>query len=200
MTTTSLLLIDDPLSTECYAVRLFLNHQQISYQSDFSSLDALDLQIRPAILIHGTQQIDGVCACLNYLSKHCVLRQPLTRLTTAQMFPWQQLQQQLQQSLGRLRQANLSFDVFLDSQQSLELQAYQLLKKLNDQLCLQSVRAQAWLCDGKTTSIADFLIFPLVALSRDAGLSVDDFVHIQRWLQRMQQISGYIAMPGLLYG
>jgi glutathione S-transferase len=189
---------DDPLSSECYTIRLFLSYQQQRFERDYSRLDPLRHQQRQAELIIAGQRLLGIGACLHYLAGHCPLNNPLAELKAEVFNQWLQFQHLLQQSIGVLRQAHLGFDVFLELQTQLECSSYQQLKQLNDHLCRQSVLAEPWLHSGDAPSLADFLVFPLVALSSDAGLSLDDFIHIRRWLQRVRNIHGFIAMPGML--
>ncbi len=52
-----------------------------------------------------------------------------------------------------------------------------------------------WLALGRPT-IADCAVFPYVALAGEGGVDLAPYAHIRNWIQRVQQLPGYRAMPG----
>lgn len=54
-----------------------------------------------------------------------------------------------------------------------------------------------WLA-ADTATIADLACYPYVGLSRQGKLPLDDFRHVISWMERIEGLPGYIAMPGLL--
>lgn len=191
-------LLDDTLSTECYSVRLLLSYQAISFHSDYSEIDPLRPHDKPPELIFQQQHFKGVVECLTRLAEQPNLTQALSSINDQQLQQWYQLHLSFKQNLGVLRQANLSLSTFLVTEAELKHKAYATLTQLNDHLCIQSVVAGPWILAGHAPSLVDFLLFPLVALSSDADLSLDDFLHIRRWVKRMHHIAHFIPMPGLL--
>ncbi|OUY09178.1 glutathione S-transferase [Acinetobacter populi] len=194
-----LILKDDPMSSDCYAVRLFLYYHQVPFQSDYADIDPLQPSDKiPELVVADDQIIYGIRPSLEFLAEFAA--QPdWAEPSHAQHFQhWEAFHQQLKNCLGRLRQASLSMSTFLDDEDILQEQSTVLLNQLNDHLCVQTVLQQQWLVAGKTPSIADLTIFPLVALSMDAGIDLDDFVHIRRWVQRMRKLPNFVPMPGLL--
>ena len=53
-----------------------------------------------------------------------------------------------------------------------------------------------WLASGRPT-IADCAVMPYVALAPEGGISLVDYPHIRRWIGRIKELPGFIAMPGI---
>lgn len=53
-----------------------------------------------------------------------------------------------------------------------------------------------WLATGRPT-IADVACYPYVALSRQGELPLDDFAQVLGWMNRVQSMPSYVAMPGI---
>lgn len=54
----------------------------------------------------------------------------------------------------------------------------------------------AWLALEHPT-IADYAVFPYVALAPEGGVSLSDFPHIRQWIARIKALPGFLAMPGI---
>lgn len=68
-------LADDPLSTECYSVRLILEALQVPYQSYYEPLDALDLNILPPLLSDRGLEHESVDQFFSFLAISAQLQQ-----------------------------------------------------------------------------------------------------------------------------
>lgn len=55
---------------------------------------------------------------------------------------------------------------------------------------------RSWLCLDRPT-IADLACFPYVALAREGCLPLDNYANVLRWIDRIVQLDGYVAMDGL---
>jgi glutathione S-transferase len=53
-----------------------------------------------------------------------------------------------------------------------------------------------WLALGRPT-IADIACMPYVALSHEGGVSIEPYPSIQRWIDRVSKLPGFIGMPGI---
>lgn len=53
-----------------------------------------------------------------------------------------------------------------------------------------------WLALDRPT-IADCAVFPYVALAPEGGIRLETYPKIRQWIGRMQELPGYIPMPGL---
>lgn len=192
-------LADDPLSTECYSVRLILEALQMPYQSCYESMDQSDPYLLPPLLSDRGLEHESVDQFFSFLEVSLELRQqwyPQANLND--LTQWNQFNQTLQNSLGVLRKAALDFGYFLDNEALLTQQAQVKLNQLNDHLCLQTVLGQKWLLNTEQPTLADVLVFPQVALASDAGIKLDDYLHIRRWINRIRHLPYFIPMSGLL--
>lgn len=53
-----------------------------------------------------------------------------------------------------------------------------------------------WLALSRPT-IADCAVFPYVALAPEGGIDLAPYPHIVRWIDRIQQLPGFVPMPGI---
>ena len=53
-----------------------------------------------------------------------------------------------------------------------------------------------WLALGRPT-IADYAVFPYVALAPEGGVSLSDYPNIRQWLDRVKALPNFLAMPGV---
>jgi glutathione S-transferase len=51
-----------------------------------------------------------------------------------------------------------------------------------------------WLAE-KMPTIADIACYPYIALTPEAGLTLDDYPGIERWIRRIQSLPGYVELP-----
>ena len=50
---------------------------------------------------------------------------------------------------------------------------------------------------GDHPTLADLVLFPSIALSRDFGVEHDEYPALRRWMRRLRGIDGFIVMPGI---
>jgi glutathione S-transferase len=67
----------------------------------------------------------------------------------------------------------------------------QLLSVLN--LHLQSLQ---WLANN-TLTIADIAVYPYIALVNEGKFDIAPYVYVQSWMKRIEQLAGYVSMPGI---
>ncbi|MNJ47599.1 Disulfide-bond oxidoreductase YfcG [compost metagenome] len=53
-----------------------------------------------------------------------------------------------------------------------------------------------WLALSRPT-IADCAVFPYVALAPEGGIDLALYTHISHWINRIQQLPGFVRMPGI---
>ncbi|WP_130804063.1 glutathione S-transferase [Acinetobacter ihumii] len=194
----SLTLADDPLSTDCYSVRLLLALLQLEYRAVYADVEQPSQAFQCPVLL-GDPAVVGVMPILHDLVQRTQTESKwIPADVQAQMQQWDEFNQQLKSSLGQLRQANLAVDQFLDHEQQLKQQTQQSLLLLDDHLCEQSIRGQQFLLSEQHPTLADLIVFPQVALAWDAGVSLVPFLHIRRWINRLRHQPHFIPMPGLL--
>jgi glutathione S-transferase len=50
---------------------------------------------------------------------------------------------------------------------------------------------------GDHPTLADLVLFPSIALSRDFGVEHDQYPGLRRWMRRLRGVDGFIVMPGI---
>jgi glutathione S-transferase len=58
------------------------------------------------------------------------------------------------------------------------------------------LRNRSWLALDRV-SIADIACFPYLALAQEGGIDLAPYPAMRRWFERIQNLPGYVAMPGL---
>lgn len=53
-----------------------------------------------------------------------------------------------------------------------------------------------WLAAGHPT-IADCAVFPYVALAPEGGVTLEPYLHIRAWIDRIKALPGFLPMPGV---
>ncbi|MBF5054747.1 glutathione S-transferase [Alcanivorax sp. 521-1] len=53
-----------------------------------------------------------------------------------------------------------------------------------------------WLALGRPT-LAECAVFPYIALSWEGGVSLEPYPAIRAWIERIKNLPGYVAMPGI---
>lgn len=77
------------------------------------------------------------------------------------------------------------------------LEARDVFRHMDDHLALRQASGSRWLV-GPRATIADLACFPYVALAGEAGISLNEFPHLQDWVHDFRGIGGFVAMPGML--
>ena len=70
------------------------------------------------------------------------------------------------------------------------------LRRLDDRMTDRALAGGDWIA-GDAASIADIACFPLVALSHDSGLGLEDFPALNLWQRRVRRLPGFAGMPGI---
>jgi glutathione S-transferase len=190
------------LSGNCYKVRLFLSLLNLDYEPiaidlkdseqrlpDFLALNPLG-QI--PVLVDGEVMIRDSQAILVYLARRYGGESwlPTEPVAMGKAMQWLfTAGHEIQMGPSALRLHHL-FGRPLDLKHSTQ-RTHDVLALLNQQL-----GKGEWLEMGCPT-IADIACFPYIALSKDARISLDPYRNIQGWIERIQQLPGYIGMPGL---
>jgi len=77
-----------------------------------------------------------------------------------------------------------------------DLPSRKLFRQMDEHLWFAEQEGPGWLCGGHPT-IADLACFPAVVLSESAGVSRLPFPALRRWSDRIRQLPGFVAMPGI---
>lgn len=195
-------LYDMELSGNCYKVRLLCSLLNIDYdrvpvdlmQGQHKTEDFLRLNPRGQIpILEDTGAlIWDSSAILVYLARQYGGEQwlPLAPKPIAAVMQWLSLaQNELLYGLARARAAK-KFNRPWDIEQCRQ-HGRQGLQVLERQLA-----TNVWLA-GSQLTIADIACYPYVALAPEGGVALAEFPAVLAWMQRIRELPGYVAMPGI---
>ena len=76
-----------------------------------------------------------------------------------------------------------------DLTQSLE-RSYKILALIDDHLAHHN-----WLAASRPT-IADCAVYPYISIAHEGEVAIDSYSNIKAWMNRLEQLPGYVSMPG----
>ena len=79
---------------------------------------------------------------------------------------------------------------------ALRAQARRALRLVDDHLTLQGFKGLGFVA-GPDVTLADLMLFPPFALSRDFGIDHDAFPALRNWARRVRTTKGFSTMPGI---
>lgn len=194
-------LYDNPISGNCYKIRLFLSLIGKEYES--VPVDSLHgetrehhfLAISPRGLIpvleeSGTRIADSMAILVYLARRYAPEWLPETPLGMARVMEWlaiaaDELQYGAAQA-RRIRKLGVAGDL-TRAQMHAESGLSLLDKRLED---------HDWLSDARPT-IADIACYPYVALVPEGGVPLDPYPPILAWMERIRQLPGYVGMAGV---
>ncbi|ATG91768.1 glutathione S-transferase family protein [Methylomonas koyamae] len=195
-------LYDMELSGNCYKIRLLCGLLGIDYervpvdlmQGQHKTEDFLRLNPRGQIpvLEDAGALIWDSSAILLYLARQYGGEQwlPLAAKPMAEVMQWLSLaQNELLYGLARARAAkkfNRPWDVEQCQQHG----------RLGLQVLERQLATNVWLA-GSQPTIADIACYPYVALAPEGGVALAEFPAVLAWMQRIRELPGYVAMPGI---
>ena len=195
-------LFDLELSGNCYKVRLLLNF--LGLEHELVPVNLLEGEHKqPAflaknpkgqvpVLADGDHYVSDSQAILVYLVEKAKAQNwyPTDVKTRAAIQTWlATAANEVARGPADARLVKL-FGTDLDYERSLTIAANLLV------LLEQHLSEHRWLAADSPT-LADIAVFPYVALSSDAEISLDTFPHIRAWIERFKSLPGFISMPGI---
>lgn len=193
-------LYDNPISGNCYKVRLFLS--LIGREAELVFVDSLHggtqepefLAVSPRGLIPVLEDegetISDSMAILTYLAQRYAPEWwGGTALAEAHILEWMAVAaDELQYGAATARRIHkLGVDGNLAKAQALARKGLQLLE--------HRLTTHSWLA-GSQPSIADIACYPYVSLLPEGGLSLEEYPAINRWMNQIIQLPGYQPLPG----
>jgi glutathione S-transferase len=198
-------LYDVERSGNCYKIRLFLSILGLDYERKAVDAAGGELQsdaflaLNPnglvPVLVDGETTIYDSAAILTWLAlNHGGERWlPLDPLGLGRVIRWLTFEQaEGRYGLARARAQVLELATPLTASGSLAESmglADSALATYDKQLA-----DNAWLT-GSEPTIADIACYPYIALIPDAGVSLEPFTAIRRWMDAIEQLPAYIALP-----
>ena len=145
------------------------------------------------LLIDDETQLADAQAILVYLARKYGGEKwfPTDALPMAQVVRW------LSTAAGEVRQGTENARLFylfgagtkINIERAIE-KSHFILKQLDLHLSTRT-----WLeCDRPT--IADVAIYPYISLAKDGKIELDAYAHVLSWMERFQNLSGYVPMLG----
>lgn len=194
-------LYDNPISGNCYKIRLFLSLIGKEYES--IHVDSVHgetkehhfLAISPRGLIPVLEDNDiriaDSMAILVYLAKRYAPKWlPESPLELARVMEWLAIAaDELQYGAAQARRIKkLGIPGNLTQAQMHAENGLSLLDK--------RLEGHEWLSDTRPT-IADIACYPYVALVPEGGVPLDPYPPIHEWMERIRQLPGYVSMEGV---
>lgn len=204
-------LYDYILSDDCYKVRLLLSMLSVSYETrkvdvhpGRENLTPAYLALNPLgripVLVDGDLVLRGPTSILTYIAaQYDPARRflPEGAAATAQVSMWLSFADTEVTAISGIRAYELyrlEPETDLDT---LRRRADRAMEALEDHLAEGEIVGRHWMVADQPT-IADLSLFPPVALSAEAGLPLELYPAVWRWLYRVKNLPGFIVMPGVL--
>ena len=200
-------LYDLERSGNCYKIRLFLSLIGIEYTKVPVDLRAGEnrtrefLSMNPnglvPVLVDGSETIYDSIAILSYLAKVYADESwfPGEPVQLSKVIRWLAFEQsEVRYGLARARVIALNNPSTLGSTGTLE--ESQVIGKLALTILNEKLSKSSWLADSRQATICDIACYPYTAMSNDGGISLEPYPAVIRWLEDIERLNGYIALPG----
>ncbi|KKX57999.1 MULTISPECIES: glutathione S-transferase family protein [Pseudomonas] len=203
-------LYDYELSGNCYKIRLFLSILNMGYQTEpvefYPSREHKSeafLKINPLgqlpALKDGDLVLRDAQAILVYLAtqydKSCYWYPTARPDLMAEVNMWMAFADSLTSTISSARLHDLFFYEF--DVNACRLRARDLLRILDEHLWFRDLKGLQYICSSLHPTIADIACFPYIALSDEAGVSLEDFPAVRRWVDRVKRLPGFVVMSGV---
>ena len=200
-------LYDLERSGNCYKIRFFLSLIGIEYTKIPVDLHAGEnrtsefLGMNPngliPVLVDGSETIYDSIAILSYLAKVYADESwfPGEPVQFSKVIRWLAFEQsEVRYGLARARVIALKNPSTLGSTGTLE--ESQVIGKLALKILNKKLSKSTWLADSRQATICDIACYPYTAMSNDGGISVEPYPAVIRWIEDIERLDGYIALPG----
>jgi glutathione S-transferase len=199
---------DFELDENCYKVRLFLSVLGLSYDKITVDMhpggeeqsEAM-LALNPAgglpILVEDGVALRGAEAILLALAhRHDPARTwlPVDPSRFGEVAMWLHFAA-VDLAAAVAARRNALFDAPCDAADVIR-KAKRALRILDDHMTVREFDGAAWIV-GEQASLAEFALFPSVALSRDYGVEHEAYPALRRWMRKVRGLPGFITMPGI---
>ena len=195
-------LYDMELSGNCYKVRLLCSLLGLTYESQPVDLSQGEHKTPAFLKLNPRGQVpvlddDGVTiwdssAILLYLARRYGNERwlPAEAKAMAEVMQWMSLSQnEILYGLARAR-AVMKFD------RTWNIEACHILGNQALTVLEQGLDDNDWLA-GDEANIADIACYPYVALAPEGGFALEAYPAVGAWLRRMEDLPGYVTMPGI---
>lgn len=204
----SLTLYDFELSASCYKIRLLLALLKLEYarvpvnffpgfeqrKPPFRKLNPLG---QLPVLVDGDLVLRDAQAILAYLAR---TYDPHGRWLPSEPGVFGQVMMWLFFTASELSAATAArlhdMLAFPADGVAVKTAARKAFRIMDDHMTRREHEDAAWFV-GDHATLADLVLFPSIALSRDFGVEHDEYPALRRWMRRLRGIDGFIVMPGI---
>lgn len=194
------------VSGNCYKIRLFLSLINYDYENVVVDVKAGEnrtpefLQMNPngllPVVTDGDNVIYDSAAILTYLAatyaEAWLPREPIDLARVVRWLAFEQSEGRYGLARARAMVRKMPSPMAklgtLDESQTIATEALQILE--------QQLSQSRWLIGNDHPTIADIACYPYTAMSEQGGLSLDPYPAINRWLDAVRQLPGYVSLPG----
>ncbi|HUG63538.1 MAG TPA: glutathione S-transferase family protein [Methylomirabilota bacterium] len=201
-------LYDFELSASCYKIRLLLALLKIDYKRvpinffpAFEHRKPAFLKINPLgqlpALTDGEVVLRDAQAILAYLAKAYDKSGrwlPEDPVVFGQVMMWLFFAAS-ELSPATLARLNALLDFPADGPAATQA-ARKAFRIVDDHMTHREFAGGSWVV-GDHATLADLVLFPSIALSRDFGVEHDQFPALRRWIRRLRGLDSFIVMPGI---
>ncbi len=194
------------VSGNCYKIRLFLSLINQDYENVVVDVKAGEnrtpefLQMNPngllPVVTDGDNVIYDSAAILTYLAatyaEAWLPREPTDLAGVVRWLAFEQSEGRYGLARARAMVRKMPSPMAklgtLDESQTIGTEALQILE--------QQLSQSRWLIGHDHPTIADIACYPYTAMSDQGGLPLDPYPSINRWLDAVRQLPGYVSLPG----
>lgn len=190
------------LSGNCHKVRLLISLLGLQYQSKLLNSAAREhksddfLRLNPfgqtPVLTDGDTVVRDSQAILVYLARTYGADDwfPQDPAKAAEVMSWLSTAANEVARGPNAMRLHHKFGRAINMDEATQITA-QLLSVLNLHL-----RSHQWLANN-TLTIADIAVYPYIALVNEGKFDIAPYVYVQSWMKRIEQLAGYVSMPGI---
>lgn len=193
------------LSGNCHKVRLLLSLLNISYESipvngaerqhksqEFLAMNPLG---QVPVLVDGDVVLRDSQAILVYLARQYGGEQaeillPNQPFELAKVVAW------LATASNEVTRGPNALRLHQKFGRAINLPEAELITQQLYAVLEQQLAQTDWLAAEHLT-LADIALYPYVALSPEGGIVLEAYPAISRWMRRIEQLKGYVSMPGI---
>lgn len=193
------------LSGNCHKVRLLLSLLNLSYESipvngaerqhkspEFLALNPLG---QVPVLVDGDVVLRDSQAILVYLARQYGGEQaeillPNQPFELAKVVAW------LATASNEVTRGPNALRLHQKFGRAINLPEAELITQQLYAVLEQQLAQTDWLA-AECLTLADIALYPYVALSPEGGVVLENYPAISRWLGRIEQLPGYVSMPGI---
>ncbi len=204
----SITLYDYELSASCYKIRLFLSLLKLDYQRvavdfypGYEHRKPAFLKLNPLgqlpVLVDGDLVLRDAQAILAYLARaydasgRWLPREPAA-FGEVMMWLFFTASELSAATVARLHDL-LDFPA---DEKAAKAAARKAFRIMDDHMTRREFDGASWFV-GDHPTLADLVLFPSIALSRDFDQEHDEFAALRRWMRRLRGIDNFIVMPGI---